>query len=261
MKILKKFTLLLAAVALIGSSAFNPVTKVSAAEPVRHYVKYVSAINEWRYQATQTWSDTSNGRELYYLKQDIKDGDILVIEGSGSSLNLELNATLGNITYLRTTDAVVTAKGANELYVLKDTTAVFNGDVTTAYVYDNGICNLNNNVQNLYLNGVPSLAQTISVVGTVGTAYISAENIKEYKAYSFQSNSFRMENGSIKTDKSKYSMTAPAATPAPSTGTNSNDYDDVPKTGDSGLPIILLIIAALCFSARYALSYKQKKSQ
>lgn len=255
MKRFKKFVAVLAACATIMTMNAWSLPKVSAAEPARHSIKYVDSLGEWRYQATTTWDDNSNGRELYYLKQDIKDGDILLIIGKGG-LNLNLDVTLGNLTFLETDYAVVSAKGYQEVYVLKNTTGVINGDVAKAYVYDDSVCNLNNNVTDLFVTGEKALSSTVNVLGTVDKVIINNPDKTSYTCYSFPANTFVMDKGAIKTDYSKFSMTPPAAsTTAPSD--SADEYDEVPKTGDSYMAFVLLAAAAILFAGSYSLRKKK----
>ncbi len=268
MKCFKKFASLVAATALLALLPAQSTMTVSAAEPARYYVKYVDSISEWRYQQAQSWDDENNGRELYYLKEGIKDGDILVIDGTNSALNLELSVSLSNLTIKNTNSAVVTTKGIQDLYVLRDSVAAINGDISNAYIYDNATCNLNNNVTNLILYGDPEVKPTVVVGGTVSYVKISDVQKTYYEFYNFEKGSFSIDKGIMRTDTSKYSTTASTASqPAPAAPTAqnpaaqassaTNDYDDVPKTGDSSLYLLLFSASALCFAGSYALKRKR----
>lgn len=256
MKLFKKIAAVLAAGVILTAMPAMSLPTVSAAEPARHSIKYVESLGEWRYQATTTWDEKSNGRELYYLKQDIKDGDILLIIGKGG-LNLSLDVTLGNLTFLETDYAVVSAKGYQEVYVLQNTTGVINGDVAKAYVYDNSICNLNNNVTELIVTGEKTLSSTVAVLGTVDRVTINNPDKSSYSCYSFGANTFVMDKGVIKTDYSKFSMTPPAASTTTPSG-SADEYDDVPKTGESSMVFILLAAAALFFTGSYFLRTRKE---
>lgn len=175
-------------------------------------LKYVEDKDEWRYHVG-AWDDNNAGhRELYYLKQSIKDGDILVIEGGEHNLNLEVPVSLNNITFNHSHLAVITAKSVENVYVLRDSVGVVNGDVTNAHVYDNAVANFNNNVTNLYITKERSGEQTIAVVGTVDYVRTGDAEKVYNEFYNFQANSFRQEEGILKTDASKYS-TVPALVP------------------------------------------------
>lgn len=265
MKHFKKFTSLLIATALLVLLPAGNILTVSAEEPTRHYVKYVETKNEWRYQQTTTWDSNSEGRELYYLKEGIKDGDILVVEGNNSSLNLDIPVKLSNLTINQANSVAITTKGIQELYVLKNSVAAVNGDISNAYVYDNAVCNINNNTTNLILYGDPKVEPTVVVAGTVDYVKISDATQTYYEFYNFATGSFHIDKGIMKTDVSKYSSipSKPASQPATDnavitqTSDSSDEYDDVPKTGDSNTYLVFLIISALCFAGSYLLKNKK----
>lgn len=206
MKRLKTLVSLLAAAAMLLLMQNTDLPQVSAAEPVTYSLKYVEANNEWRYHVGP-WDDNNSGhRELYYLKESIKDGDVIVVEGGDQGLTLELPVNLSSITFNHSHLAVITAKSVENVYVLRDSVAAINGDVKNAHVYDNAVVNFNNNVTNLYITKEICGQQTIAVVGTVDYVKTSdAEKIYN-EMYNFQANSFRQEEGILKTDASKYSM-------------------------------------------------------
>ena len=206
MKRLKPLVSLLAAAAMLLLMPNTDLPQVSAAEPVTYSLKYVEANNEWRYHVGP-WDDNNSGhRELYYLKESIKDGDVIVVEGGDQGLTLELPVNLSSITFNHSHLAVITAKSVENVYVLRDSVAAINGDVKNAHVYDNAVVNFNNNVTNLYITKEICGQQTIAVVGTVDYVKTSdAEKIYN-EMYNFQANSFRQEEGILKTDASKYSM-------------------------------------------------------
>lgn len=254
MKHIKK-TIVLFAVALFCTLSFFATSLTAqAAEPVTYYVKYVESINEWRFQ-TGTWQDNGYHRELYYMQLDIKDGDLLVINGH-VPFDLTVNVHLNNLTIVHSVDTVVTAKGIDNVYVLNGSTCAINGDVTSADVYEASVCNFNNNVGTLRILSEKEdiLKASVAVLGTVDHLYAGGKSYKHYEFYSFAANSLRIENGALKTDKAKYSDT-PSATPTtPSKPSNSDEYDDVPKTGDIRFnPLWLVCIAGVCLAGAYKL--------
>lgn len=294
MKRLKTIVSLLAAAALLLLAPNTQQLQVSAAEPVTYSLKYVEANNEWRYHVG-SWDDNNPGhRELYYLKESIKDGDNIVIEGGDQGLTLELPVNLGSITFNHSHLAVITAKSVENVYVLRDSVAAINGDVKNAHVYDNAVVNFNDNVTNLYITKEICGQQTIVVVGTVDYVKTGDAEMVYNEMYNFQANSFRQEEGLLKTDASKYSTipsvvapvvpnvpnavtpvapvvpvdpavtvpvvpavpTAPVAPVVPVTPADSL-YDDVPKTGEPfALPGLLVIGAGICFGGAYLLKRK-----
>ncbi|MDE7222696.1 MAG: LPXTG cell wall anchor domain-containing protein [Acetatifactor sp.] len=275
MKKLKTLVSLLAAVALLLMIPGANSMQASAEEPVTYFLKYVEEKGEWRFHIG-AWDDNNAGhRELYYLKEAIKDGDLIVIEGGDHGLTLELPVNLNNITFNHSYSATITAKSVENVYVLRDSVAAVNGDVVNAHVYDNAVVNFNNNVTNLYITKERSGEQSISVIGTVGFVQTGDAEKVYNQFYNFQANSFRQEKGILKTDASLYSTTPVAAPPAeqpvapatpevpaapatPVTPTADSEYDDVPKTGDTlALPYMLFAAAAFCFGSVYLLRKKK----
>jgi hypothetical protein len=265
MKKLKKFiALFTAALFCILPLLSQPLT-AQASTPTTYYLKYVD--NQWRYLTNVTsWDETGFHRELYYMHQDIKDGDIIIVDGN-ERLELSVNATLSNITILHTPLAVVTAKGYDEVHVASNSSAAINGNVKSAIVYDGCAVNFNNDIQNLRVEGTSSVnilgnAKDLVVYASYDpTANIVCEGVVDhvktyddyrtyYEFYSFAKGSLNIMNGSLMTDASNYSKTAPAATTTPSTSTSkpaAGELDDVPKTGDFSVsPVWFLGLAVVC---------------
>lgn len=252
MKKIKKLATLLLAAAIALIPAMSNVMTANATEPVTYCVRYVAEIDEWRFQ-TGSWEDGGYHRELYYLEQDIKDGDILLVEGNAKHLDLNVNATLSNLTF-KQADAAVTAKSVDNVYVIFGSYCATNGDVTNAYVYDSSVCNFNNNVTNLeVISTVSGLTSSVAVLGKVDHFKGYDSEKVHYDLYNFAPNTFYMETGTLKTDAANYSAAPQASTntaPAPSTSTgtttSSGEYDDVPKTGEWNPTWMLLTAAAVC---------------
>lgn len=261
MKQFKK-SIMLFAVALFCMVPFFAASMTAhAADPVTYYLKYVENEDEWRYQ-TGTWQDGNSHRELYYMKQDIKDGDLVVVDGY-EPLDLSVNVRLSNLTVVHGSHIVVAAKSFDNVFVINGSTAAITGDVTYAEVYDASVCNFNSNVGTLKVLSEKenTLQASVAVVGTVNHLYAGGKDYKHYEFYSFKANTLRVEKGELKTDKANYSETAQAATttttPSTNTGSSSgssSEYDDVPKTGDIRFnPLWLLMIAGACLAGAYRL--------
>lgn len=259
----KIITLFAAALLCVLPILSTPIT-AKAVEPTTYSVKYDSGSGDWRYMVGQ-WNDESTSREIYYLKQDIVDGDYLVIAGADGH-TLELNVRLGNLTILSTASIpIITVKGIDNLYVLNNSQCVINGDVTNAYIYDRGLCNFNNNVSYLEIIGTSDINAIVAVGGTAGHVKGYDNNTVYYDFYNFNKGTLYIENGSVRTDEKEYSKTAPAgtattttpATTTSSAGTtsssNSAEYDDVPKTGESNIVVWLMAAALLCTVGSYEL--------
>lgn len=176
--------------------------------PVTYYVKYVQVndkSSDWRFQkGKSTWDGDGTHRDLYYMKQSIKDGDILIVDCSDRHLDLSLPVALNNITFVGPGTGVIRANSVENVYVLKNCTGVVNGNVTNAYVYDDAVANFNNNVTNLHIMEVNANDQTIGVLGTVDYMANNMNGRITRQLYSFRKNTFRMEKGTLKTDDSDF---------------------------------------------------------
>ncbi len=270
MKRFAKFVSLLTAAAALALLPGANTLQVSADSPTTFYLRFNAGSNDWRMQRG-TWDENSEGRELYYLNngdEKIKDGDIVVVQppnGQASNTDLTIDVHLSNLTINRTS-AVVKTKGIDECYVLGDSYAAINGDVTNAYVYDNAICTFNNNVNTLTVNAEDNIQASISVGGTVAHLIeLSYGNVR-IDRYNFAAGKLYYNvNGVLETTAEYYSTTPTSDTPAasapaapqpaasPSPAPSSDEYDDVPKTGESNLILWLAGISALCFAGSFAL--------
>lgn len=263
MKKLKKIVVLFTAALLCLLPVLsNPMTAKAEGNANTYYVKYVSEADGWRWQYG-SWNENDKGRDMYYLKVGIKDGDLLVIDGD-SSIELSVNVKLSNLTVVHSTGAIIGAVSIDDVYIINNSVASVTGDVTNAYVYNSGACNLNNNVENLYIintNTNDDPDANAAVVGTAGYVKGSDAASTYYEGYSFKANTLRIVNGHLTTAAENYSTTAPApaaaTTPAAGTTTttsSASEYDDVPKTGDLFVsPVLFLGLAAMCLVGSYEL--------
>lgn len=258
MKRFKKVIALVAAIALCVVPFFSNSITAKAEGATTYSLKYVESLGEWRFQEG-TWSESGFDRELYYMYQDIKDGDIIVITGGHKDLTLELNVRLSNFTSIDCGTIVVKSPGIDNVYILNQSTVAINGDVTYAEVYDYSNVNFNNNVGTLKVlsSKDDNLHANINALGTVNYLCGSGANYKLYEYYNFVTDSLRITNGYVNTDESKYSK-EPVAAPAPAPSTpaagNSSEYDEVPKTADMHFnPLWLVGMAVICFVGAYKL--------
>ena len=188
MKKLKKIvTLLTLAAVCLTAPAFGKIT-VKAAEPNTYVLNFSPSKGEWRFKPASSWSEEVQDRELYYMMQEIKDGDYIVVQNDVdcNPLNLNVPVRLGNLTIKNSVKTpVITAKGYDNVYVLDGTTAAINGDVSHAYVYGGARVNFNNNVDTLemygYGNEYNNLHAYINVVGTVN--HLSAKDGQTMETY------------------------------------------------------------------------------
>ena len=274
MKKMGGFALGMLLVCLLGLLPGTNALRVSADGPVTYTIQYVESAGEWRFQPNYPWDDQGYHRELYYLHQDMKDGDKLVVMASGHDLLLELTQHLSNLTFENTPNAVVSANGIDECFVLKDSVAAISGNVTRAYVYDNARCTFNQNVEYLEISGSFPLKATVSVGGTVGHLLAKDYDRVHYEFYQFAAGTLSIVDGALKTDAANYStqpgqepaaapeaVTSAPAAPAAEASTESaapaapaaDEYDEVPKTGDTTSYVWLLGIAAVCLLGGYRL--------
>lgn len=269
MKKFRNLALVLAAVTALVLLPASNAFPAKAADPVTYSVKYVSDELGWRFQAnTSTFDDSSKGQDMYYLLQNIKDGDLVVIYNDiDTAKNLNLgNAHLSNVTYTKNCrSAIVYAGGVDDCYVLSGATGTINCDVKNAYVYDAVTFNFNNNVESLSLYAADQAKSNLGVAGTTGHLTFSTPPGQEpsyvfMDYYDFPANTLRFFDGIFQPTRAGYKTPEEhaqqqAQNPAesapqtqPSGSDDSDEYDEVPKTGDSSLPLWLLCAAAACFA-------------
>lgn len=276
MRKFKKIVSLLAAAAVLAIAPGANALKAEAATPTTFYVKYDTSKDEWRMQVNE-WKDDYEGRELYYLNEGdekVKDGDIVVVldneDSDTGSKEIHINAHLSNLTINRAHAVVAVGGGIDECYVFGDSYAAVTSNVTNAYVYDNASCTFNSNVTNLNLIATQSneVESNVTVGGTV--TYASLANaggvLKQY--YNFLAGTFHHDDASglmtatyhYSNDPNTNAYSAPevpassvptpagSSTPAQGNTSSSNEYDDVPKTGESNMIVWLFAISAACFA-------------
>lgn len=227
--------------------------------------------DEWRYQPNYPWDDSVQHRELYYMYQDFKDGDKVVILESDKKLELELSKNISNLTIQKASQVIVTAPYVEEAYILGGTVAAINSDVNKAYVYDNATVNFNKNVQYLEVltdKSDAKLAATIGVTGQVAHAYAHEGDHVVFDIYNVKAGTFSVRSGAFNIAEGNYSTTASAntvvSTPAQSTATAgtttsssaSDQLDDVPKTGDEVSYYWMLALAVVCMTGGIYLKKK-----
>lgn len=271
MKRIRKFAALLAATAMLVLLPEANAFEANAEEPATYAAKYVEG-KGWRFQYdTNAYDDEEEGAEIRYLREYAKDGDVVVVYNYvGATAPLDLSGThLGNLTiYQNSPYTVVTVGTADYCYVQGGNTCAINGTITNAYVFDESTCTFNNNVTNLtiYSSDSQKPTSTVTCAGTVG--HFVATTLKDdpriyYDLYDFTAGTFNVRKGSVKTAETNYSSqptgvapadtasTAPAADTA--TDNSADEYDDVPKTGQSSLYVWFLSASVLCYAGSRAL--------
>lgn len=267
----KQLLSLLLAAAFMVALPLMPISslKASAAEPVTYIINYIDSMGQWRYQVGNEWNNDAEHRELYYMQQDMKDGDYLVVSGN-HDLNLTVSVRLGNLTVRNSNMSVIHANGYDACYILGGSTAAINGDVTLAAVYgDNTRCTFNNNVKTLEITNNNDNKDASPVVTCGGTVdhLILHDPYTDYHFYNIAAGKLVAEKANITTDKAYYTTEAPAAatppaatatppaataTPPAATPVPAGEYDDVPKTGDTDIFLVLAGLSVVCLLGSYA---------
>lgn len=253
----KLFSLFAVVMMAVMSLNLNTLT-VAAAEPTTYYVKY-DAERGWIYQQNTEWNEYITAREIYYMTLDIKDGDCLIVEGSSDCTEITLNVSLSNLTVLANQTCKITANGITDCYLLTGATANITSDVTNAYLYDYVTCNFFKNCDNLKITYTNRDSIAVNVVGTCKDflLYEEAYNRETIHVYNF-TKSLSYNDGYLRNKESEYSTTpsasTPAAKPAPSAPVaDDNEYDDVPKTGETNLYFLAFVLAGVCLLGSYSL--------
>lgn len=278
---MKKLTALKKMLALTASAAIlaflpgaNALT-VSAEEPATYYLMYENDANgegRWYYQPGSEWDGNAEHKEIYYMQEMLKNGDLVIVGNAAPSL-LTLNVHLSNLTISNTSGelAMVSVTGGiDNCFFLNGTSGSITGNVTNAYVNGASMANFNSNVTNLYShNDNPDAKATIGVSGTV--AYFESVDSNEINTpygTNFAANTFRVENGELKTDSSQYTRDisggpvtsgTPSRTQTASRPAASGEYDAVPKTGESSPAAWLALAAVSCLGISLVLRRSAKR--
>ena len=289
-KFVKKLAACMAAAALLMLLPQGNAVTVHADEPSSYAVKFVPD-KGWVFQYyTNTFDDSAECAEIRYLRDYAKEGDVVVVYNDvGTFVPLDLSGThLSNITLVQNTQQTILNAGTvDDLYVLGGSYCAINGNVKNANVYDLSVCTFNDNVGTLTIYALDSthkwVTSTVSCAGTVDhyIATTMEENAPIYHdCYSFAEGTFNVKDGTLTTAAINYSLvppaeptvapdaavtpTAPEAEAAPSAPEASqgsiaappasdDEYDDVPKTGESFLCQLLLLASITCFAGSRAL--------
>lgn len=276
---MKKFKALVTTMAVAAMLVLLPdatAATANAATPKNYAVKYCADENDWRYQEGSEFDDDEQARELYYLLQDLKDGDTVAVynDDCTTAPMLDLgNVKLGNLTICRVASAAVLTGGVSECHILAGSYCAVNGNVDNAYVYDVATVTFNNNVDTLVATAERSdFNSSISCAGTVWHfhAYSTNDPRTFYDLYNFDEGKFSVDDGNLVTEyyfydqyavKGATNQTAAATTPTattptattPAATTATGVYDEVPKTGESPLIFYFLGAAVLCMAGSLTL--------
>lgn len=208
----RKFITLLAALAILISVPGFCALEVSAEGPVTYAVKYIPSCKDWRVQVgTSTFDDKAGHWESYYLSQNLKDGDVVVVYNDSSSVPaLKLGSKrLSNLTVTKSSSFTVIYSGdIDSCYLLDGASCSINSNVTNAYVYDNVLCNFNKDVKELNLYPLDNITSSVGCIGNLAHLYAESRSTGKaiYSLYDFQPGTLSFKDGKLATDKSKYSL-------------------------------------------------------
>ena len=253
---------------------FQSTINAEAADPTTYYVQYDADAKQWYYQVGSSWDDTvpPPKREIYYMIQDMKDGDYVVVEATEGWPELKLDFHLGNVTVTPNSSCMISAKSIAECYILHDSYVSITADVEHAWVYDNASCNFNLNCNTLELLYADEPTMSVGVLGTCNEFIAHNMNTSAtlYHLWNF-TDDLIFNDTYLRTSADSYSINPPStpaasivpntsSSTAPATSTpaasDADEYDDVPKTGESAAYLWMFAIAALCFAGSY--SFKKK---
>lgn len=282
----KALSLALAAAILLILLPLSSSLTVQAEEPVTYSLKFFSD-RGWRCQPYAEFKDGEGDADLNYLSLYLKDGDSVVIyKGDDNSKALDLGTVkLNNLTIHQNVTAVVKAGSVKDCYILAGAVCAVDNDVTNAYIYDPATCNFNGNVLDMTFyvpDSGPSLSSNLACLGTIGHLYVYSEATGTVKSnlYNVKTGGMILQSGNFCIPSDKYSTTpteeytkamegastpvAPAtpapATPAPAEPTPGpapgDEYDKVPKTGDSAAYLWLFLASGAFGIGSFALRKK-----
>lgn len=252
MKVLKQILVTVAAIAIMAILPGFAATTAKAA-PTTYTVKYVPAESEWRVQPLASWDDATGSGNVGYLAVNVKDGDVVVVQGGSDDpvLNLKFNASLSNFTVISTTGYVTIECGEiTDAYVLKGSIVDLKSKCKNVYVYDNSVCNVRQDADLIQLAKSSKMEMNVLANGTVARFQISENGNVTKELYSFAKDTFRVEKGELKTAASSYSTTAAAASTGKTQTTNGAAIS--PKTGENGYAIWFIAIAVFCAACVFA---------
>lgn len=266
-KITKFFSFMLAVALLVLLPDAGSLT--ASAAGTTYVVGYNTGSSQWRWQQDLTAFDiTQPDSDLYYLKDHLRDGDTVIVDGGSSndSLVLELPVRVGNLTVMNTSTAVaVSATSIDTFYAQLGAHVGVSGSIQNAYVYNDCHVTFNSPVQNLEIIAPGNYYNVITSTSTVAHAKAHNGTHTFYEVYNVAEGKFESETAVLRTDPMFYSATPAAGTSETNTnaaasgasgnaasnsagGTVSDEYDDVPKTGAFDPTLLLLSAAAVCFA-------------
>lgn len=262
----RSVSLLLTAVLILLAPMAGSITASAEEEAKTFQVKYCPEQGQWRTQCLPTWDDSRENGDLNFLYGNLSDGDSVVIIGAdGAGLDITFPKSLTNLTVTGSCTVIARSQGSiRDFYVLQGATVALNNEVENACIYDNSVCNLNQNVKNLNIVGVNSMGMTVTAVGTVDCCTITDTHGNSSTIYNIQKDSLRIKDGENETDPQKYStepssvpvITAPVITAPESPAGTGSEVPLSPATGGEHNALLLLAGALICLAAGFTLRKK-----
>ena len=211
-KLFSIFSVALFAVILLSQN----IITADAADPTTYIVKYDSSEEEWYYQVGSAWDDSvpPPRREVFYMFQEMKDGDYVVVESTDHCGELTIDFHLGNLTILPHSTAIISCKSVVEYYQLHDSTVALNANVEKAYVYDHAVVNFNNNVNLLKLICENEPTMVTHVLGTCNEFHVYNKETTKAHLWNF-TEPLKYNQGSLSTPHGAYAINPPATPTAP----------------------------------------------
>lgn len=254
--------------------------KTFAAEPATFHISYVPvdendtegwSVTTWLPESDPDFEDNQDVRELQFFFNEVKDGDLVVIHNSDSSApRLDLGTTrLSNLVLDSGSDFTMIQAGIIDVFdVMPESSCSISASIVTAKLYDPALINFNNDVANIVITSSEDyIVGTIGCSGTVGSLTCNFSDGTSDTMYNFKKNTLSIDDGRVQTSDEDYSTepssaapqppAAPAAPQQPSSGTSSDEYDQVPKTGDTNTAAWLLCAGALCMALSCGLRGKK----
>lgn len=263
MKKIKTLVTVIAAAAAMILPAGVCGLRASAAEPATFHFWYDQEDHEWyvvKWKPSPEADEDVSRHVLQFFYNEVKDGDVVVVSNEDSDApQLELGSVkLSNVTLLGDSAfTMIQAGSIQDFFALDGSECAITAPITNAYIYDNTLTQLNNNVQNILVTPREvKNTSTIGCAGTVGSLKVAFPNNTSYTLYNFREGTMLIRDGELMTSDEDYSSDPPASsTPAPSatskpssSGNSADEYDHVPKTGETNVVVWLLCAGALCMA-------------
>lgn len=272
MKTLKKLITVALCMALSLSVLVLP-SKAEASERTTYLVHADGG--KWYYMKS---TDANNWADASGLNNAMVDGDAVVIDGVGNDAadltvcTLDITKRIGELAIAGGATGIVNAAGGVDLYyVTGGATGVVNGNVAKATASNQGILQVNGNVQELEVSYPVSYQSTdndpkFAVQGKVNKATVKVNSecgiqtvydIANNKAVSDKFGIIWLSDGEYSKETTASVNVAEANTTTAKT--QDKELDDVPKTGSAGMATSLAFFAMAAILAVSAVVLKRRE--